>query len=332
MQATNRSLSNAIDVDATNDTGVAVTNVSSMGLRTRLSNAAYGWLMNALFHPAWSPRSMRRNFDFFAAKPLVEVQRKFPNTRFYALTLQHNAVSLTTESIVATTAPERTIVYLHGGGYLFGSIATYRRRAIKLSYKCSAEVIVPEYRLAPEYPYPAALEDAICAWRYAVEHAQGSKVYVAGDSAGGGLALALVAYLRDRDEPLPAGIVALSPWTDLAMTGESVSSNRERDCWLKREQLAQWRDWYRASESATHPYISPLYADLSGFPPLLLLAGDQEILLDDALRLAERARRCGVRVQTEIGRGMQHDWPLTLPWLKQSAQAWQAIERFVASA
>jgi epsilon-lactone hydrolase len=331
MQATNRSLSNAIDVSAASDDLGAVTDMSSMDLRTRLSNAAYGWLMNALFHPAWSPKTMRRNFDFFAAKPLVKVQRKFPHTHFHALTLQHGDVSLAMESIIATPTPERTIVYLHGGGYLFGSIATYRRRAIKLGYRCRAHVIVPEYRLAPEHPYPAALEDAVRAWRYAVEHAQGSKVFVAGDSAGGGLALALTAYLRDRGEPLPAGIVALSPWTDLAMTGASVASNRNRDCWLKRDQLAQWSAWYRASESATHPYVSPLYADLSGFPPLLLLAGDQEILLDDALQLAARARRCGVRVQTEIGRGMQHDWPLTLPWLKQSAQAWKTIGRFVES-
>lgn len=330
MQQSHRSLSSSGELSAGAQYG-AITEASSLAIRTRLSNATYGWIMNALFHPSWSPRAMRRNFDFFAAMPIAKVRRKFPSTRFEALTLQHGSVSLAAESIRAAPNPARTIVYLHGGGYLFGSIATYRRRAIKLSYKCHAEVIVPEYRLAPEHPYPAALEDALCAWRYAVERAQGSKVFVAGDSAGGGLALALTAYLRDRGEKLPDGIVALSPWTDLAMTGESVASNRSRDCWLKREQLTQWSAWYRANESATHPYVSPVHAVLAGFPPLLLMAGDQEILLDDALRVADNARRAGVRVHTEIGRGMQHDWPLTLPWLAESARAWKTIERFVAS-
>lgn len=330
MQQTHRTLSSNGELTAGAPYG-AVTDASSLAFRTRLSNAAYGWIMKALFHPALSPKAMRRNFDFFAATPLAKVRRKFPNARFETLTLQHGSVSLAAESIRAVSSPVRTVVYLHGGGYLFGSIATYRRRAIKLSYKCHAEVIVPEYRLAPEHPYPAALEDALCAWRYAIERAQGSKVFVAGDSAGGGLALALTAYLRDRGEQLPDGIVALSPWTDLAMTGGSVALNRSRDCWLKREQLTQWSAWYRGDESPTHPYVSPLHANLAGFPPLLLLAGDQEILLDDALRLADNARRAGVRVHTEIGRGMQHDWPLTLPWLAESAQAWKAIEQFVAS-
>jgi len=328
MHSSNDGFTNGVEIASGTQRG-AITKEASPGFRTRLSNAAYGWIMNALFHPALSPRKMRRNFDFFAAMPLTKVRKKFPTTLFQTFTLQHGAVSIAAESICAVPNPTRTIVYLHGGGYLFGSIATYRRRAIKLSFRCRAQVIVPEYRLAPEHPFPAALEDAVCAWRYAMEHARGSSVFVAGDSAGGGLALALTAYLRDRGEALPAGIVALSPWTDLTMSSASMATNRDRDCWLKRDQLVQWSDWYRASESEMHPYVSPLFANLSGFPPMLLLAGDQEILLDDTLQLAERAREAGVQAHTLIGQGMQHDWPLTLPWLEESARAWKAIGRFV---
>jgi monoterpene epsilon-lactone hydrolase len=294
-----------------------------------LSNAAYGWLMNLLFHPLLSPQRMRRNFDLFAATPLPKVQRKFPNVTFRSSQLRSRDGELRAESITAVPNPTRTMLYLHGGGYVFGSIETYRRRAIKLSYRCRAEVILPEYRLAPEHPFPAALHDAAAAWDHAVDAAGQRPLFIAGDSAGGGLALSLTAYLRDRQRALPAGIVALSPWTDLGLTGESMLTNSETDCWLKRSQLHAWVDWYRASNPVTHPYISPLYADLAGFPPMLLLAGDQEVLLDDTTRLVHKARHAGVAVQTEIGRGMQHDWPLTLPWLKQSKHAWQVIAEFV---
>jgi epsilon-lactone hydrolase len=297
----------------------------SMSLRVRLWNAAYGLIMNALFHPAFSPQRMRRNFEFFAGPSLFKLQRKFAGTVFRPLLLG----PLRAESIVATANPTRTILYLHGGGFVFGSIATYRRRAVKLSYRCKAEVIMPEYRLAPEHPYPAALEDAVLAWKYMTKHSAGRTLFVAGDSAGGGLGISLTALLRDQGEALPAGVIALSPWTDLLMTGDSLRFNQDRDCWLKVDQLKQWSDYYRGSFDARMSYISPLYADFSGFPPLLALAGDQEILLDDTRRLVEKARRCGVSAQEEIGRDMQHDWPLTLPWLTESTRAWQVIERFV---
>lgn len=221
------------------------------------------------------------------------------------------------------------LLYLHGGGYIFGSIATYRRRALKLAWRCRARVLIPEYRLAPEFPFPAALDDALAAWRRMTADAGGRVALVAGDSAGGGLALALIAALRAAGEPLPAGAVLLSPWTDLGISGESVVANQRRDCWLKASQLADWADMYRGARPADDPRISPLHEKFSGFPPLLFLTGDQEILLDDTRRLAARARAAGVDVREHIGRGMQHDWPLTLPWLPESRRAWKAIEGFV---
>src|SRR5262252_7591863 len=144
--------------------GTVTARTEPAGLRVRLSNAAYGLIMNALFHPAFSASQMRHNFELFAATSLKKITRKFPGTKFCSLVIG----SLRAESVSAVANPERTILYLHGGGYVFGSIATYRRRAIKLSYRCRAEVILPEYRLAPEHPFPAALEDAVSAWRFMV--------------------------------------------------------------------------------------------------------------------------------------------------------------------
>lgn len=281
--------------------------------------------MNVLFHPRLSPRAMRRNFELFAATPRARIQRRLPQARFADLDIG----GVPAESIAAAPDPARAMLYLHGGGYVFGSIATYRRRALKLAWRCRAQVVMPEYRLAPEFPFPAALEDALGAWRRMAAEAGRRPAFVAGDSAGGGLALALIAALREAGEPLPAGAVLLSPWTDLGISGKSVVANRHRDCWLKGSQIADWADMYRGGRPADDPRISPLYAELSGFPPLLFLTGDQEILLDDTLRLAVRARAAGVDVREHIGRGMQHDWPLTLPWLPESRRAWKAIEGFV---
>lgn len=292
---------------------------------TALSNAAYGLAMNVLFHPRLSPRAMRRNFELFAATPRARIQRRFPGVHFADLEIG----TLRAESLSAAADPARLLLYLHGGGYIFGSIATYRRRALKLAWRCRARVLIPEYRLAPEFPFPAALDDALAAWRRMTADAGGRVALVAGDSAGGGLALALIAALRAAGEPLPAGAVLLSPWTDLGISGASVAANRRRDCWIKASQLADWADMYRGVRPAVDPRISPLYEELSGFPPLLFLTGDQEILLDDTLRLAARARAAGVDVREHIGRGMQHDWPLTLPWLPESRRAWKAIEGFV---
>jgi acetyl esterase/lipase len=299
--------------------------MAMQNFRTRLSNSGYGLAMKVLFNRLWSPPAMRRNFALFAATPRKRIHRRFPQVRFSDVRIGN----LHAESVTAVPDPRRVLLYLHGGGYVFGSIETYRRRAVKLSYLCRAEVVMPDYRLAPEHPFPAALIDARSTWRHLAGRDDPRPVLIAGDSAGGGLALSLMVMLRDERERMPAGAVLLSPWTDLAMTGISVTGNRRKDCWFTREQAIEWASWYRGTESATDPLISPLHADLAGLPHLLLLAGDQEILLDDTRRLAVSARRAGVDVTEEIGAGMQHDWPLTLPWLPESRHAWRTIARFV---
>jgi acetyl esterase/lipase len=221
------------------------------------------------------------------------------------------------------------VLYLHGGGYLFGSPATYRDRARRLAHRCDAEVFVPDYRLAPEHPYPAAREDALAAWTYVAALRPEAPIVVVGDSAGGGLTLSLLAALRDGHRRLPACAFAFSPWTDLGGTGASMTANDGKDVWLTRRHVAAWGRHYAGAADVADPAISPVHADPTGFPPLLLIVGDQEVLLDDSLRVEARARQAGVEVEVLVGRGMQHDFPLTLPWLEESREAWEVVAAFV---
>jgi acetyl esterase/lipase len=200
---------------------------------------------------------------------------------------------------------------------------------MRLSYRCNAEVFVPDYRLAPEHPYPAAFDDALAAWKFVKGLRPNTPIFVAGDSAGGGLSLSLLARLRDLGMAMPNGAFLLSPWTDLTASGASVDGNRGKDLWFTRRHLEIWAGYYAAGADRRSPYLSPVFADASGLPPLLLLVGQDELLLDDALRVRDAAASAGTEVRVHIGKGMQHDWPLTLPWLHESRLAWSAMRNFV---
>lgn len=154
-------------------------------------------------------------------------------------------------------------------------------------------------------------------------------LFLSGDSAGGGLALALLLRLRALHGPAPAGAILLSPWTDLTASGASVDANHGKDLWLTRRHLETWARHYAGASDAHSPELSPVFANLAGVPPLLLLAAQDELLLDDARRVHEAALRAGVDSRLLVGPGMQHDWPLTLPWLAESRQAWREMRRFV---
>ena len=200
---------------------------------------------------------------------------------------------------------------------------------MRLSFRFAAEVFVPDYRLAPEHPFPAALDDALVAYQYVRALRPRAPIFITGDSAGGGLGLSLLVRLRELGARMPAGAVLLSPWTDLSASGASVDHNHGRDLWLTRAHLQRWASYYAGQTDPRSPLMSPLFADLSGLPPLLLLTGEDEILRDDAVRVAARAARAGTDARLLIGSGMQHDWPLTLPWLAQSHAAWKAMCAFV---
>jgi epsilon-lactone hydrolase len=290
-----------------------------------LSLRAYGLVTSTLFGAATPPLAMRARFERLSRVPREKMQRKFPKLAFE----DHAVGDLAIESVRAVESPARVILYLHGGAYFMGSPASYRNRAMRLSYRCHAEVFVPDYRLAPEHKYPAALDDALAAWKYLKSVRKDARIFVAGDSAGGGLALSLLVKLRDLGMEMPNGTFLLSPWTDLTTSGASVDGNAGRDLWFTRRHLETWAKYYAGGADTKSPYISPAFADLKGLPPLFLLAGENELLLDDALRVRDAAQRAGVDVRVLVGEGMQHDWPLALPWLDESKQAWAAMRRFV---
>jgi epsilon-lactone hydrolase len=290
-----------------------------------MSLRGYGLVTSTLFGATTPPATMRARLERLSRNPRAAMQRKFPSLVF----CDHTVDGLAIESVCAIESPSRVILYLHGGAFFMGSPASYRNRAMRLSFRCCAEVFVPDYRLAPEHPYPAAFDDALVAWRFVKAFRPGLPIFVTGDSAGGGLSLSLLVKLRDLGLPMPSASFLLSPWTDLAVSGSSVNSNRRKDLWFTRKHLERWASYYAGGADRCSPYLSPVFAELSGLPPLLLLVGEHELLLDDTLRIRDAATSAGTDVSVLIGEGMQHDWPLTLPWLDESKLAWNAMRRFV---
>lgn len=206
-----------------------------------------------------------------------------------------------------------TLLYLHGGGYVVCGPDTHRPMVATLARHANARALVIDYRLAPEHPFPAAVEDALKAYRWLI--AQGTppeSIAIAGDSAGGGLTLALLLSLRDAGDPLPAGAALLSPWTDLAMSGWTHITHRKLDPMLSVEGALLAARHYLGDTVPTDPLASPLYGRFEGLPPLFIHVGGNEILLDDSLRLSEKARAAGVSVEIKV-------WP-DLPHVFQAAR------------
>jgi len=218
---------------------------------------------------------------------------------------------------VEANSPRATLLYLHGGGYVACSAETHRPITTAFAQN-GLRVFAPDYRMAPEHLFPAAVDDAVAVYRALLE--QGTRIVVGGDSAGGGLALALMISLRDAGIPLPAAAALFSPWTDLAATGESLKTNDRHCSMFHGEKIGPGASYYLGSADARNPLASPLYADLSKLPPMLIHVGKDETLLDDSTRLAERARAAGVRVELKIWPVVPHVWQLvpTMPEARQS--------------
>jgi len=208
-----------------------------------------------------------------------------------------------------TDRGRQALVYLHGGGYVFGSAATYRELIGRLSLATGMWVLAPDYRLAPEDPFPAAVDDALAAYRWLLGAGiEPGRIVISGDSAGGGLALATLLAFRDAGERLPAAAVLLSPWTDLTCSGDSYVTRAESDPLFTRETLIHLAGQYLAGADPTSVLASPINADLKGLPPLLVHVGSDEVLLDDATELAERTRAGGLDVELKVWDGMWHEF------------------------
>ena len=224
----------------------------------------------------------------------------------------------------------RVILYLHGGGYVSGSIDTHLMLCIPMAQTLKMNMLLPEYRLAPEQPFPAALEDALAAYRWLLAHGTWpADIVISGDSAGGGLSVATALALRDGVESIPAAVVCLSPWADLTHRGQSHLTKAEAEAVLKTEVLKEWAACYIDESNLTNPLVSPVYADFHGFPPLLILVGSEKILLDDARLLAEKAKADGVDVTLKIWDGMWHVWPALGNLIPETRQAFEEMGQFL---
>ncbi len=225
----------------------------------------------------------------------------------------------------------RTILYLHGGGYVLGSIAIHREMCGRLSRASGARVLVVDYRMAPEHPHPAAVDDAVAAYDWLL--AQGTdpgSITIAGDSAGGGLTAATLVALRDQARPAPAAGVMISPWTDLAITGESITTRASLDPMITGGTgVGNMASLYLGGKDAKTPLASPLYADLKGLPPLLIQVGTSEVLFDDSTRFDAAARAAGVDVTFEAWNEMVHVWHLFAGLVPEGQEAIERIGAFV---
>ena len=226
----------------------------------------------------------------------------------------------------------RCIYYLHGGGYVIGNVNTHRVLGYDLSKASGARVLSMDYRLAPEHPFPAGLEDAVTGYQWLLETGvKPEHVVIAGDSAGGGLTVATLLALRDRGLPLPAAAVCFSPWVDLLGEGDSMRTRAEVDPMVQKDALLWYTGLYMAGGDPRDPLASPLYADLSGLPPILIQVGDAETLLDDSTRLTDRLKAAGVSVELEVWDRMIHVWQLFAPVLSEGREAIDKAGVFIAA-
>jgi epsilon-lactone hydrolase len=227
-------------------------------------------------------------------------------------------------------AADRVVLYLHGGGYVLGSARSHRDLIGRISRAAQARGLALNYRLGPENPFPAAVDDALAGYRCLLDNGiKPSRIAVAGDSAGGGLTVAALVAIRDAGLPLPAAGVCMSPWVDLEQTGASMTTRAQADPVVQREGLAGLAQAYLAGKDPRTPLASPLYADLKGLPPLLIQVGDAETLLDDSTRIAERARAAGVQVKLEVWPEMIHVWQLFASFLPEGQDAVEGIGKFI---
>ncbi len=276
---------------------------------------------------------------FQSGEDLVEVWRKGLNTITAALVLPED---VKTESFdikgvpakwISTpeTIQERVLYFLHGGGHVSGSIKTHQDFAARLSRVAKARLILIDYRLAPEHPFPAGLEDAVKAYKWLVddEKIAPKNIIIVGDSAGGNLALTTLLKLKELNVELPAAAVLISPWTDMVGMGESMITKVDVDPFISPIACEYFSQMYARDRDVRNPLISPLYGDLQGLPPLFIQVGTAEVLLDDSIRLAKRAKAIGVEVELDVWEDMIHDFAMFAAVVPESQQGIESIGKFL---
>jgi acetyl esterase/lipase len=230
------------------------------------------------------------------------------------------------------SADGEALLYLHGGGYVFGGLDSHRDIACRLAQAAGLRVLLIDYRLAPENPFPGAVEDATTAYRWLLDGGQAAeRLVVAGDSAGGGLSVALMVQLKALGLPLPKAAVLMSPWVDLANTGDSLSMHADADAMLSPQAMEKFATHYLNGQDPKDPLASPLYADLSGLPPTQVLVGSEEVLLSDSERLVERIRSAGGSAEIAVWPKMPHVFPILADVIPEGRQAIEDMSGFIRS-
>ncbi|HEY4345149.1 MAG TPA: alpha/beta hydrolase [Parvibaculum sp.] len=277
-------------------------------------------------------RRFKKNPDVFLLRPIMEealgMQKAPPaDIAFDQTTLG----GVPTERISAPgSRANAAIFYIHGGGWVAGSPKNHRPLTWRLSRQLGVPVYAPDYRLAPEHPFPAGLDDCLAAWRALLDTGlPASSIVIGGDSAGGNLTLALALRLKDEGLPLPAALVCLSAATDLASTGSSFTTNAKADALFIPEMMGTVEARYFPGGDARNPYLSPLYGDVAGLPPTLFQVGATEMLLDDSTRMAEKMKAAGIAVTLEVWPKVWHVWQLMADQLPEGEKAIQNIVAFV---
>ena len=224
---------------------------------------------------------------------------------------------------------ERVILYIHGGSFNAGSIISHRPLAANIAIACHARALVINYRLAPEHPFPAALEDSRAAYDWLLANGiPANRIAVMGDSAGGTLTLALLIQLRDQNQPLPALAACLCPATDMTQSGETWTSNVSKDIMLHPKNIRISGEIYVHGADTRSPLVSPLFGDLHGLPPVFIQVGSEEMLLSDCTRFTKKAQEAGVQINLEVWEGMQHVWQYTASFLPEARKAIKHIGEF----
>ena len=295
--------------------------VNKRSIRSRLLSTLLRWRLKPKLTSAdFDPQRFRRWLERSSAK-----RKPCPDVSIRAV----EEGSVRGEWHLPSAAPAgQCLLYLHGGGYVFGSPRTYRSFTTHLAKVSNCGLFSLDYRLAPESPFPAAVEDALAAYAWLLQRFPARRIMLAGDSAGGGLALALIHALKAADQPLPGGAMLLSPYTDLLATGESLHSNGKSCAMFDANSIRRAAETYLAGQDGASPLASPLYGDFTGFPPVLIQVSDNEVLRDDSLRLAERMDQAGVAVRLDIWRGQAHVWPTFHPLLPEAAASLRDLAAF----
>ena len=231
-----------------------------------------------------------------------------------------------------TASGDGVLMYLHGGGYCIGSMTSHRHMIANIARAAGVRALSVGYRLSPEHPFPAGLDDAVTVYRWLVEKGTPPKcIVIGGDSAGGGLTLATLLKLREDGIDQPAGAVLISPWTDLTSSGDSIRTQAASDPILNPDRVGHIAQWYADSADVTLPLISPLFADLSGLPPLFVQVGSAEILLDDSTRLAQAALDQGLDLELDVWEDMFHVWHYYADWIPEGREAIEKIAQFMSA-